>query len=55
MAPDSLTVATPIRDLPADDELWIDFHQLQPVIDKVVQDIEQYVDQKRQARRCGST
>jgi DNA-binding transcriptional MerR regulator len=45
-------------DPPADGELWIDFHQLQAVIDKLVRAIEQYMEQKRragQARRCGSS
>lgn len=36
-------------DPPANGELWIDFHQLQAVIDKLVQAIEQYIEQKRRA------
>ena len=31
-----------------DGELWIDFHQLKAVIDKLVQAIEQYMEQRRQ-------
>jgi DNA-binding transcriptional MerR regulator len=41
----------------ADGELWIDFHHLQAVIDKLVQAIEQYMAQKRyaeQTRHCGT-
>ncbi len=37
-------------DPPADGELWIDFHHLQYVIDKLVQAIEQYIEQKRRVR-----
>ena len=33
-------------DPPADGELWIDFHQLQAVIDKLVQAIEEYMATK---------
>ena len=34
-------------DPPADGELWIDLYQLQGVITKLVQAIEQYIEQKR--------
>lgn len=33
-------------DPPADGELWIVFHQLQAVIDKIVQAVEQYISGK---------
>lgn len=33
---------------PADGELWIDFHQLQTVIDKLVQAFEQYMNQRQE-------
>lgn len=36
---------------PADGELWIDFHQLQMVIDKLVQAFEEYVAQKREENK----
>lgn len=54
---DNLAAQFRYADPPADGELWIDFHQLQAVIDKLVQAIEQYMEQKRrarQARRCDS-
>lgn len=38
-------------DPPASCELWIDFHQLQAVIGKLVQAIEQYIEDKRSLRR----
>ncbi len=44
-------------DVPADGELWIDFHHLQAVIDKLVQAFEQYIEQKEgveRAKRYGS-
>ena len=37
-------------DPPADGELWIDFHQLRAVIDKLAQAIEQYLESKRQSK-----
>ena len=37
-------------DPPADGELWIDFQQLQGVISKLVQAIEQYIERKRRLR-----
>lgn len=39
-------------DLPSSGELWIDFHQLQAVIDKLVQAIEQYIEQKRRGKQA---
>ena len=46
-------MAAPFRyaDPPADGELWIDFHQLHAVIDKLVQAIEQYMEQKMSETR----
>lgn len=40
-------------DPPADGELWIDFHQLQAVIDKSVQAIEQYMATRTKADTRG--
>lgn len=38
-------------DPPEDGELWIDFHQLQAVIDKLVDAVEQYIDGKARTRK----
>jgi len=40
-------------DSPADGELWIDFYQLQTVIEKMVQAIEQFMEQKRRVDQSG--
>ncbi len=45
---DNMAALFRYADAPPDGELWIDFHQLQAVIDKLVQAIEQYMEQKRQ-------
>jgi hypothetical protein len=53
---DNMAAMFRYADSPADGELWIDFHQLQAVIDKLAEAIEQYMEQKRQvaqARHCG--
>lgn len=39
-------------DPPAENELWVDFHQLQTVIDKMAQAIEQYMDLKEAIERA---
>jgi hypothetical protein len=44
---DSMAALFRYADPPADGELWIDFHQLQAVIDKLVQAVEQYIEQKK--------
>ena len=40
-------------DSPAYGELWIGFHQCQSVIEKMVQAIEQYMEQKRRVDHTG--
>jgi hypothetical protein len=32
---------------PSDGELWVDFHQLQTVVDRLAQAIEDYMSRKR--------
>jgi DNA-binding transcriptional MerR regulator len=48
---DNMAALFRYADPPADGELWIDFHQLQAVIDKLVQAVEQYIDGKARDRR----
>jgi DNA-binding transcriptional MerR regulator len=50
---DNMAALFHYADPPADGELWIDFHQLQTVIGKIVQAIEQYMEQKRRNDRVG--
>jgi hypothetical protein len=45
---DNMAALFRYADPPADGELWIDLHQLRAVIDKLVQAIEQFMEQKRQ-------
>ncbi len=44
---DNMAAVFRYADPSADGELWIDFRQLRAVIDKLVQAIEQYMEQKR--------
>jgi hypothetical protein len=48
---DSMSAVFRYADPPPDGELWVDFHQLQTVIDKFVQAIEQYIHQKVEKNR----
>lgn len=48
---DNMAALFRCADPPADGELWIDFHQLQTVIDEIVRAIEQYIEQKKQGDR----
>jgi HEPN domain len=50
---DNMAALFRYADPPADGELWIDFHQLQTVIEKMVQAIEQYMEQKRRVDQSG--
>lgn len=47
---DNMAALFRYADPPADGELWIDFHQLQAVIDKLVQAVEQYIDGKKKGK-----
>lgn len=44
---DNMAALFRYADPPANDELWIDFYQLQLVIDKLVKAMEQYIESKR--------
>src|SRR5206468_7991802 len=44
---DNMAALFRYADPPADGELWINFHQLQAVIDKLVQAIEEYMAGKK--------
>lgn len=51
---DNMAALFRYADPPADGELWIDFHQLQSVIDKLVLAIEQYMEQKQRVGQAQS-
>lgn len=48
---DSMAALFRYADPPASDELWINFYQIQAVIDKLVAAVEQYIDGKEVTRK----